>query len=216
MKYACLVLDHDDTVVNSTATIHFPAFMQAMEVLRPGFTMTLEEYFIYNFDPGFTALCEDILHFTPEETEYQSRNWERYVASHIPSVYEGIAPILHRFQQEGGHICVVSHSLKENILRDYEAGGLPRPELVFGWDLPPEHRKPYPWPLEQIMKALSLGPEELLMVDDLKPGKDMADACGVPFAAACWAHHIPSILQYMKENCSCCLSSTKELGEMLF
>ena len=58
------------------------------------------------------------------------------------------------------------------------------------------------------MKALSLGPEELLMVDDLKPGKDMADACGVPFAAACWAHHIPSILQYMKENCSCCLSSS--------
>ena len=29
MKYKCLVLDHDDTVVNSTATIHFPSFIGA-------------------------------------------------------------------------------------------------------------------------------------------------------------------------------------------
>ena len=26
MKYKCLVVDHDDTIVNSTATIHFPSF----------------------------------------------------------------------------------------------------------------------------------------------------------------------------------------------
>ena len=26
MRYKCLVLDHDDTLVNSTATIHFPCF----------------------------------------------------------------------------------------------------------------------------------------------------------------------------------------------
>ena len=24
MRYRCLILDHDDTVVNSTATIHYP------------------------------------------------------------------------------------------------------------------------------------------------------------------------------------------------
>ena len=26
MKYRCLIVDHDDTVVNSTATVHFPCF----------------------------------------------------------------------------------------------------------------------------------------------------------------------------------------------
>ena len=26
MRYKCLVFDHDDTVVNSTATIHHPCF----------------------------------------------------------------------------------------------------------------------------------------------------------------------------------------------
>ena len=28
MTYPCLVLDHDDTVVNSTATVHYPCFAE--------------------------------------------------------------------------------------------------------------------------------------------------------------------------------------------
>ena len=35
MKYKCLVLDHDDTVVDSTATIHFPSFVKYLEDYRP-------------------------------------------------------------------------------------------------------------------------------------------------------------------------------------
>ena len=31
LKYRCLVLDHDDTVVNSTATVHYPCFVEYME-----------------------------------------------------------------------------------------------------------------------------------------------------------------------------------------
>ena len=36
MKYKCLVFDHDDTVVNSTATIHFPSFRDYLKIYRPG------------------------------------------------------------------------------------------------------------------------------------------------------------------------------------
>ena len=36
MRYKCLVLDHDDTVVDSTASIHYPAFLEALKILRPG------------------------------------------------------------------------------------------------------------------------------------------------------------------------------------
>ena len=50
LKYKCLVLDHDDTVVDSTAKIHFPAFLVALRVMRPGVTMELEEYFIFWYD----------------------------------------------------------------------------------------------------------------------------------------------------------------------
>ena len=35
LKYPCLVLDHDDTTVNSTATVHYPAFVEFMKIYRP-------------------------------------------------------------------------------------------------------------------------------------------------------------------------------------
>ena len=31
MRYKCLVLDHDDTLVNSTATMHFPCFCEVLK-----------------------------------------------------------------------------------------------------------------------------------------------------------------------------------------
>ena len=52
LKYRCLVMDHDDTVVNSTATVHYPCFVEYMEKYQPEIHLTLEEYFRYNFDPG--------------------------------------------------------------------------------------------------------------------------------------------------------------------
>lgn len=63
MRYQCLVLDHDDTVVNSTATINYPAFVQTLQKLRPDVHMTLDDFFSYSFEPGFGALCSDILGF---------------------------------------------------------------------------------------------------------------------------------------------------------
>ena len=51
MRYKCLVLDHDDTVVNSTATIHYPCFCEFLKEVRPQAThYTLEDYFRWNFE----------------------------------------------------------------------------------------------------------------------------------------------------------------------
>ena len=41
LQYKCLVLDHDDTVMNSTALVHHPSFLVALKELRPGLTMDL-------------------------------------------------------------------------------------------------------------------------------------------------------------------------------
>ena len=51
MKYKCLVLDHDDTVVDSTAEIHFPAFVEYLKIARPGLAdkYTLTSYLEKNF-----------------------------------------------------------------------------------------------------------------------------------------------------------------------
>ena len=67
LKYKCLILDHDDTTVDSTATVHYPAFVEYMKLHHPEINLSLEEYFLANFDPGVVALFTDICGMTVEE-----------------------------------------------------------------------------------------------------------------------------------------------------
>ncbi len=215
MKYRCLVLDHDDTVVNSTATIHYPAYVAYINQHKPGPLLTLEEYFSYNFDPGVIPMFRDICGLSEQEMEEEEAFWVEYVKDHIPEAYRGMREILQDHKQKGGLICVVSHSFSHYILRDYKANGLPEPDMVYGWELEAPLRKPAPYALYEIMKKYELKPEELLVVDDLKPGYDMACAAGVPFAAAGWANDVPKIEQFMRKNCELYFKQVKELAEFL-
>ena len=216
LRHACLVLDHDDTVVNSTATVHYPSFVVYMREHFPNMHLTLEEYFNYNFDPGVVAMFTEICGLTVEEMKDEEAFWKEYVRHHIPEAYAGIREILEEQRRRGGKICVVSHSYSQYILRDYEKNGLPEPDLIFGWESPPEERKPSVYPLRKIMEAFRLPPEELLVVDDLKPGYDMARAAGVPFAAAGWANDIPKIEAFMRKNCDRYFKTVAALKSYLF
>ena len=113
-------------------------------------------------------------------------------------------------------ICVISHSFDFNIRRDYAANGLPEPDAIYGWELPPERRKPDPWAVMRVLERFKLRPEEALIVDDLKPGYDMARAAGVPFAAACWAYDVPEIRQFMESNCALSFTDPSALEQYLF
>ena len=216
LKYRCLVLDHDDTVVNSTATVHYPCFVEYMEKYQPRVHLTLEEYFRYNFDPGVIPMFTEICGLSLEELEHEEAYWKEYVKVHTPRAYAGIREILEEERARGGRITVVSHSFSEYILRDYRENGLPEPDAVFGWENPAEQRKPSPWPLYQIMEKWGLKPEEMLVIDDLKPGFDMAAAAGVPFAAAGWANDIPEIESFMRGNCDRYFKTVAELRAFLF
>ena len=79
-----------------------------------------------------------------------------------------------------------------------------------------EKRKPDPFTLLDIMERYSLSREEILVVDDLKPGYDMARAAGVDFAAAGWAYNIPEIESFMRDGCDYYLKTVDELAELLF
>lgn len=215
MRYKCLVLDHDDTVVNSTATIHFPSFLEFLSKSRPESHYTLEEYFRKNFDPGIMELFTDELHFTPDELDEEYRFWQAYVKTRVPRAYQGMRDILERHRAQGGRIAVVSHSTSETIVRDYRENRLPMPDLIFGWELPMEQRKPNAWPLLQIMQRFGLEKNELLMLDDLKPGYDMARAAGVDFAAAGWANDIPEIEGFMRRNCDFYCKTVSDFDRLL-
>ncbi len=216
MRYPCLVVDHDDTVVDSTATVHYPCFVQYLKEFFPQYSFTLEEYFIKNSDPGVVAFFRDEVGMSEAQMKHEQAYWNEYVQSHVPHAYEGIRDILWEQKRRGGKLCVVSHSYGRNILRDYRENDLPEPDMVFGWECPPKLRKPDPWALRQIMAAYRLAPEQLLMVDDLKPGYDMARACGVRFAAAGWANDIPEIERFMRRSCDLYFKTVPELRAHLF
>ena len=215
MRYKCLVFDHDDTVVNSTATIHYPSFLNYLAQYRPGMSCSLEKYFLRNFEPGFIPMCREDYGMTDADLDVEVVFWQEYVEKNIPAAYAGIREIMLRQKAEGGLLCVVSHSLEKNIRRDYAANDLPQPDMVFGWDLPMERRKPNPFPLEEIMRTYGLAPGELLMIDDLKPGFDMASSCGVDFAAAGWANDIQEIERFMRQNSRYYFKTVEELDSFL-
>ena len=217
-KYKCLVLDHDDTVVDSSASIHYPSFVEYLKIARPNLAdkYTLEEYFEKNFHPGILELFTDEIGLSDDELQDEEKFWREYVKSHIPHAYPGIREIIAEFKAQGGIVAVDSHSVSENIVRDYKANDLPDPDIIYGWDIPKEMRKPNPGTLFDLMERFNLTPDEILVVDDLKPGYDMAKAAGVDIAAAGWAHNVPEIVDFMTKNCEYFCKSVEDLRNILF
>lgn len=218
MKYKCLILDHDDTVVNSTATIHYPSFIAYLREFRPERVSdyTEESFIEKNFSPGIVSLFADELSMSEEEMHTEQKFWEDYVRTRVPKSYPHLSDILTRFRAEGGIIAVSSHSMREYIERDYRENGLPLPDEIFGWDLPRNLRKPATYTVDFLMEKYSLTPADILMVDDLKPGFDMAYRAGIDFAAAGWAYNVPKIESFMRAHSKYYLESTEELYKILF
>ncbi len=216
MRYKCLVLDHDDTVVSSTAEIHYPAFLEALRIMRPGETVSVDDYFRFNFDPGFLEYCRDYYKMTPEEFKREELIWKEYVSTRVPSVYPGMKEVLEREKAEGGLIVVSSHSFDFNIRRDYKENHLPEPDEIFGWELPNERRKPDPYALEVVSEKYGLKKSDIVVIDDLKPGYDMARAFGVDFIGAGWCNNVPEIRAFMQKNSDVYFDDTKKLYDYLF
>ena len=217
LKYPCLVLDHDDTVVQSETTINYPYFCYILDKFRPGQTITLDQYINGCFHLGFSEMCRQKYGFTEEELTEEYLGWKAYIRTHTPAPYPGISSVIKRQKEAGGIICVVSHSSFENITRDYAAHFGMLPDDIYGWDLPEHHRKPNPYPLEQIMRKYHLSPEELLVVDDMKPAWDMAQKVGVSVAFAQWGKKdCPEICAHMRSLCQYTFDTPKALETFLF
>jgi len=219
LKYKCLILDHDDTAVDSTASIHYPAHVEIMRQIRPETKpINLEGWFKKNFHPGIMEYLVEELRFSEAELDEELAIWREYTTSHTPRFYPGFIDMLQEYRSLGGIVTVVSHSEVENIEAHYRKADTTNtvfPDQIFGWTYDADKRKPNPYPVRQILEQFGLKAEEALVVDDLKPGVEMAQAAGVPIAAAGWGHQIPEIRNYMEASCLAYLSNIEELREMI-
>ena len=217
LKYRCLVLDHDDTVVQSMKTLSYPFFLYILELFRPGTTISFADFVRDCHHLGFADLCRLRFSFTEEELAKEHKMWMEYVLSHTPDAYPGMANIIRRQKEEGGLVCVVSHSSMQNILRDYDAHFGIRPDAIYGWERPEHERKPNTVPLEDIMGRFDLKPEEILVVDDMKLACRMADPFGIKVCYSGWSGMgIPEIDEEMQALCDLSFDSIAKFEEYLF
>ena len=217
LKYPCLVLDHDDTVVQSELTVNFPYFLLTLDSFRPGATISAEEYADGCYRMGFANMCRQRFSFTEQEILEEYTGWKEYIKTHIPDPFPGIGDVIRRQKALGGKVCVVSHSCNENITRDYSRNFGILPDEIFGWDLPEELRKPNDYALKVIMETYGFSPQELLVVDDMKLAYTMAKKQGVPIAFAAWGRkNCLAICEEMRRICDFSFDTPQEFGNFLF
>ena len=217
LKYRCLVLDHDDTVVQSEATVNYPCFCRYLEQYRPGTAYSLAEYIADCSKMSFTEMCKTRFGMDAAELKQEYQFWQEYARTHIPEPFPGIKELLHRYRAAGCKICVVSMSTRESILRDYQTHFGLEPDLIYSWELPEDKRKPSPWSLAQIRREFGFQPEEMLVVDDMKFAVSMARAAGIPIAFAGWGRQsFKQVCAEMEELCDFAFYSVEAFGNFLF
>lgn len=217
LKFKCLVLDHDDTVVQTERYIGYPYFKSYIDRIRPGNTLTFEEYVKDCNSMVFVDMCRSRWNMTDEECETEYKGWCEYYSSHYHPIFPGIERIISRQKEEGGLICVVSLSPARDILRDYQEHFDMIPDDLYDHDMPRHMRKPNTYPLEQIITRFNLKPEEILVVDDMKLAWMMSHPLGVPVAYAAWSKiDFPELTTEMREICDYSFDSTEELEKFLF
>lgn len=217
LKYKCLVLDHDDTVVQTERTIGYPYFRDYIQRIRPGKTLSFPEYVRDCNNMVFADMCRIRWQMTDQEQLEEYTGWKAYSRTHVPEVCEGIDRVIRRQKEAGGLVCVSSLSTKEIIERDFlhHFGSLP--DVIYDYDLPPQLRKPNTYALEKIMEQFRLAPEDILMVDDMKLGYTMAAALGIDTVFAGWSKaDFPELSEEMRSLCRYAFDTPAALEQFLF
>lgn len=197
MRYKCILIDHDDTVAPTTEVFHYPSFTQSLKILRPQLRISFDEYMKYSFSVGFENLLKEILQLNEEEINFMYKKWQEDTLDKIGIFYEEIKIFIKDFISKGGILAVVTHSDRNRVEKDYlyNMGFIPKD--IYSWELGEKRRKPNPYPVIDIKEKYHLKNEDILVIDDLKPGYLMAKEANVDFLWATWAY--PNITKYNED-----------------
>ncbi|AHC14404.1 HAD family hydrolase [Salinispira pacifica] len=219
MKYRCILIDHDDTAVNSTPSVHHPAHVEQMKRLgREEQTRNLEDWFRLNYHPGIHHFLEKELALNEKDALLCYNVWREYTQSRVPPFFPGMLDLLSEVVRQGGVVAVVSHSEVDIIRRHYELQqDVPgfMPAEIFGWTGDPTKAKPHVYPVEEMIRRHALKPEEIIMIDDLKPGIEMSRRAGIASMGAGWSHAIPEIRKDISEMADYYFTSVEDAARWL-
>ncbi|KAL7719104.1 Phosphoglycolate phosphatase [Entamoeba marina] len=219
LRYKCIVIDHDDTTVDSTPSIHHPAYLEFCKEHKPELTpLTLAEWYQMLWEYNYLDYTKNVMKLTSEEQEMEFKHWISYVAKRKPVMFDGFLDMLTEFRKRGGIICVCSHSQETSIRRHYEelTNGQFEPDMVFGYVREhPEMCKPHTYPIETIKTKYTLDNKDILVVDDLYPGIEMAQTAKVDCVGVTYGKGHELIYDRLKNSCKFIFESVESLKNFL-
>ena len=219
LNFKCLVLDHDDTSVDSTPHIHYPCYVEYMKTRPQDHCLTFEEWFKALWYKGLFGYYREDLHLTESEILEQVALSRQYAMTHERAhFFPGFIEMLQQFRALGGFICVVSFSDETNIYRVYkeETNDQFAPDVVYGWhEETKEQCKPYPYPIHSMMEKYGFAKEDFLVIDDMPQGIEMGKAAGVKCAGAMYGEGHEVLRKEMEECCDYICESVDDLKKLL-
>ncbi|EKE38646.1 haloacid dehalogenase family hydrolase domain containing protein [Entamoeba nuttalli P19] len=221
MKIKCLMIDHDDTAVNSTELINYPCYVEFMKKYysdKP--ILTIEMWYEVLWNIGLIEYYKTQVGLTDEMLQFEHSYWKNYISEKPrPPFFDGFIDLLKRFKEQGGIVAVVSFSSKEVILKHYSeaTNGEFIPDEIFGYQHGhPELSKPNTYPIEQLIKKYGFKPEEMVMVDDMKEGLIMASRVkGVKSIGVQYSEGHGKTIDKMKEYCDFIAYKVSDIAEFI-
>lgn len=215
MKFKCLVLDYDNTLVATVPELQYPALKYAYEANGFSGCPDLKDYLAIDFEVG---IREYIKTDHPDVWEKMTNDFINHIFSSRSPPYEGLKDILFKFAQAGGELFVASNSDVAIIESFWHYNGLPEISGIFGWNMGREYRKPNSKSLEDILKITKFEKKNVLVLDDRESGVEMAKSLGIRSAVAGWGLVYEKGFEWMKNNSGAdyFLSEVSELETLLF
>ncbi|ELP90417.1 hypothetical protein EIN_016360 [Entamoeba invadens IP1] len=215
LKYKCIVLDQDDTTVDSTPSVHYKSYQLFMSKYRKDSPIfTLEEWYKILWDVNTTQFFNDVLCLSNDEKKEIYQEWINCYTNSRIEMFPGILDFLKEYRSLGGIIIVCTHGQATVIKDFYEkyTNGAFLPDDIYGFDpTHPELCKPYPYPIECVLQKYRLTKQDIVVVDDLSHGLLMAKNAGVDSIGALYGKGHQLVADRIKELSKTTVDSVAEL-----
>ncbi|MBS3987782.1 MAG: HAD family hydrolase [Erysipelothrix sp.] len=188
LRKKCLILDHDDTIINSQESIHYPLFVEVLKQLRPNIKpIDFERFIELSNEHGFVKMCRLLYHYTPQEIQYEYEYWRQRSSTIQAPSFNGLKEVLTQFVDTGGKIIVYTMNAKQNVIDDYERLFNLTPDVIIAHDSFYKLKKPYRLSLLKALDDLKLNVTECVFIDDTPMLLELKDRLNMDFIAANWA-----------------------------
>ncbi|EDR26699.1 hypothetical protein EDI_272160 [Entamoeba dispar SAW760] len=218
IRYKCIVIDHDDTTVDSTPSIHYPAYLDFANSVMKGRDykiLSLQEWYRMLWDYDYFEYIRDVMKLNKEEQDLEYKLWLEYTATRHPQMFPGFLEMLIEYKKQGGIVCVCSHSHAKDIKRHYEEHNFIPDEIFGSVRGHPELCKPYTYPIDTIKEKYHLKPSEIVVIDDLAPGFTMAKSAGVDAIGVLYGEGHELVEDDIKKVCKYVFNTVSDLSNFL-